>query len=495
MEKVGIIQLDEMNLKLTILEVSPGGYFNIIYRVSECTRLRQYIDVEGLVNAAKISETLSLLKMYRKICDNFEVTKIITVSNNFVKEARNQKSFFDEIYNNTTFTFTMLTDEEELKCLYLGVIGSVEVPKGVIIDVQPYYTNIIQYNRRMFLNTVSLPFGSVTFSEQNANYETVLKEVASHSELDFLKNIDEDIVFVGTGNIFISAGRLAKRVCHYPLNIDNNYNMDANSFQTVFKKIEGLDVDSTSKVRGVSEERADLLFAGMCIIKAIIDTYNISNITISTGDVTDGLIFNYVVPEVNEKPLSDMLSYSLESLRVFYDGRYSNTQTVYNLAVILFKQLKVMHRLPRMYVKALRIAASMYDCGKRVNYDNYSNYSFDIVVNSKITGASHKDLLLAGFACKYQNLDNIVLADWVKYKDILTEEDLEAVRKLAVIINLAANLDKSNSHNVTDVCCDILGDSIIMKTVVKDDATFDIKQGMKVGQDFRKILKKFLQVI
>ena len=154
-----------------------------------------------------------------------------------------------------------------------------------------------------------------------------------------------------------------------------------------------------------------------------------------------------------------------------------------------------MHKLSRVYVKPLRIAASMYDCGTRVNFENYSNYSFDIIVNSRINGVSHKDLLLAGFACKLQNLDNFVLTEWVKYKDILTEEDLDAVRKLGVIIRLAAELDKSRSGNVQDICCDILGDSIIMKTVVKGDATFDIKQGMKVGSDFKKILKKYLQII
>ena len=63
------------------------------------------------------------------------------------------------------------------------------------------------------------------------------------------------------------------------------------------------------------------------------------------------------------------------------------------------------------------------------------------------------------------------------------------------IVRLAAALDRSKSGNITDVSCDILGDSIIMKTIVKEDATFDIRQGMKVANDFKRVLKKSLQII
>ena len=44
----------------------------------------------------------------------------------------------------------------------------------------------------------------------------------------------------------------------------------------------------------------------------------------------------------------------------------------YALAVVLYKQLKVLHKLTRPYVKVLRIAASMSMAGKRISFENYS---------------------------------------------------------------------------------------------------------------------------
>ena len=165
------------------------------------------------------------------------------------------------------------------------------------------------------------------------------------------------------------------------------------------------------------------------------------------------------------------------------------------MAIILFKQLKVMHKLPRFYVKPLRIASFMYDCGKCINEEEYSKYSIEKIVFSDIKGATHRELLIAGFIALCQNLDNFSLNEWIKYKDILMEEDLDAVRKLGIIVKLAVALNATRKSVIQDIVCDILGDSIIMKTIVEGDASFEILEGMKVAQDYKKVYKKSLQII
>ena len=496
MDKIAIIELNELGLKLSILEVCDGGYYNVLDKISENIKLGSSVQNENIIPSAKINETITILKLFRKICVTYNVSKIYAFAKSFIKDAKNQISFFDEIYNNTSVSFTILNVEDEVKAIYSGVINFVDVPKGIIIDVEANKTHIIQYNRRTMVNVKTLPYGAVSLADQKIDYSGIIDMVKKDiKNVEFLHNLEEEVMFVGTGSTMISIGKLAKKVSHYPLDIDNNYVVQNEVFDAVFDKVKDLELDKTKKLKGISEDRADSLVSGMAIVKGISDAVKIEQFSISSGSFEQGLIHAFVLPEANDKPLCDMLTQSLDTIRLFYDGANSNTKNVYNLAIILFKQLKVIHKLPRVYIKALRIASSMYDCGKRINYDNYSNYSLDVIINSNLKGVSHKDLLLAGFACKYQNLDNIDLAEWVKYKDILTEEDLDAVRKLGVIVRLAAALDRSKSGNITDVSCDILGDSIIMKTIVKEDATFDIRQGMKVANDFKRVLKKSLQII
>ena len=496
MDKIAIIEMNELGLKLSIMEVCDGGYYNILDKISENIKLGNSVNNENIIPVAKINETITILKLFRKICVNYNVSKIYAFAKSFIKDAKNQISFFDEIYNNTSISFTILNIEEEIKAIYSGVVNFVDVPKGIIIDVEANRTHIIQYNRRTMVNVKTLPYGAVSLADEKVDYSSIIDMVKKDiKNVDFLGNTEEEIMYVGTGSTMLSIGKLAKKVSHYPLDIDNNYVVQGEVFDAVFNKVKDLELDKTKKLKGISEDRADSLVSGMAIVKGISDAVKICQFSISSGSLEEGIIHAFVLPEANDKPLCDMLTHSLESIRLFYDCENSNTKNVYNLAIILFKQLKVIHKLPRVYIKALRIASSMYDCGKRINYDNYSNYSLDVIINSNLKGVSHKDLLLSGFACKFQNLDNVDLAEWVRYKDILTEEDLDAVRKLGIIVRLASALDRSKSGNISDVSCDILGDSIIMKTIVKEDATFDIRQGMKVANDFKRVLKKSLQII
>ena len=220
----------------------------------------------------------------------------------------------------------------------------------------------------------------------------------------------------------------------------------------------------------------------------------LENVTVSTASTIEGVVLSNLVGTANEK-YSDLLQNSLDSYYEFKKEGLAINVHVYDMAILLFKQLKVVHKLPRAYVKPLKIASYMFDCGKFINFTNYQKHSFYTILNSDIAGATQKEILIAAFACTCQNLDNFNLPEIMKYKEILTDEDVDAIRKLGVLVNLAVNLNASRKNIISDIVCDILGDSIIMKTVVNADPSFEIMQSMKISDDFKKIFKKSLQII
>ena len=248
------------------------------------------------------------------------------------------------------------------------------------------------------------------------------------------------------------------------------------------------------KIKGLGQEGAESLNGGLAIISALYDALKIGTINISTANTLEGIVLSNLVGSSNER-YSDLLQNSLDNYYEFKKEGLAINNQVYDMAILLFKQLKVVHKLPRIYVKPLKIASYMFDCGKFINFSNYQKHSFYAILNSQISGATQKEVLLAAFACTCQNLDNFNLAEIMKYKDILSDEDVEAVRKLGVLVNLAVNLNASRKNVINDIVCDILGDSIIMKTVVSSDPSFEIIQSMKISEDFKKTFKKSLQII
>ena len=503
MEKIAIIKLGAQTIKISLVDVAPNGYFNLFDEIVENVKIGASVEKDNLIKPSIISESLTLLKLFRKICDANSVGKIVAVAESFIKHAKNQKSFFDEIYNNTGFAFNILTTEEEVRLVYKGITSLIDISKAVAIYISPNETHFIQYNRRTILSTDSINYGYLNLAEKYIDVinpeekcQKMVDDVLSElKQKQILQDVELEIPFVGVGVAFENIGKLSRKASKYPIDLENNYVVTKESFDAVYNIVKGLDLDKTKKLKGISEERADVLASGLAIVKAINECATIPSISVCANAFDEGIICQSIPSELLERVPSDLLTASLETIRTFYDRELSNTANVYNLAVLLFKQLKVIHKLPRNYVKPLRIAASMYNCGTRICFEDNANKSFEIIMNSKICGASQKDILVAAFACKAQNLDNLSLAEWMKYKDILEDEDLDAVRKLGIIIKLASLMDKSRMGNITDITCDILGDSIIMKTIVKGDASFDILQAQKIVPDFKRVLKKTLQVL
>lgn len=91
--------------------------------------------------------------------------------------------------------------------------------------------------------------------------------------------------------------------------------------------------------------------------------------------------------------------------------------------------------------------------------------------------------------------EDISAADWVKYKDIVQEEDLEAVRKLGVMLRIAESLDRSCVGCIKGINCDVLGDSVIMKTEVDGDASLEIRDAMTANAEFKKSFRKNLEIL
>jgi exopolyphosphatase/guanosine-5'-triphosphate,3'-diphosphate pyrophosphatase len=118
-----------------------------------------------------------------------------------------------------------------------------------------------------------------------------------------------------------------------------------------------------------------------------------------------------------------------------------------------------------------------------------------MILNATLYGITHREIVLAAFTAAVHKKDEIQLSEWLKYKDLVNEEDLDAVKKLGVMLRIAESLDRSMSSCVKNINCDVLGDSVIMKTEVEGDASLEIKDALTASQEFRKAFKKNLEIL
>ncbi|MDR2201157.1 MAG: Ppx/GppA family phosphatase [Clostridiales bacterium] len=504
MERIAVIDLGSNSARLVIANILPEGHFVVFDELKEQVRLGQDMERDGFLKPSRVAQAVRTLRMFRKLCDSYGVDKVYAVATNAVRRAKNQKSFLEEVSSTCGFKFKVLSEEEEAVHIYHGVINSMDIPKAIIMDMSGSSTQLIHYNRRNLLARENLPFGTITlsdlFNDPNMTSAQQAEMIESYvkdqfSQVTWLKELDPDVQFIGVGGSFRNLAKICKRLKRYPFDMIHNFNVPLADFNSIYDMVKALDADKRTKIKGLSVERADIFSSALACIKGFFDYTGYRNIVISGSGIREGIIFNHAVPATSEKPITDVLGHSVYTMLNHYEVNIPHAEHVCNLSIQLYKQLRVLHKLPRQYVKVLRVAALLHDAGMRIKYYDHPKHSFYFIVNSNLLGISHRDLVLSAFVAQGHRSDEFNMAEWNRYKDILREEDLVAVMKLSVILRIAESLDRSMSGSVKTLNCDVLGDSVIMKTEVEGDCSLEIKDALTAGADFARAYKKNLEIL
>lgn len=502
MEKIAVIELKTTSVKLQIVDICRNKYYQTYKTIEMPINLTKDFYSDMFIKTTVIKEINAILAVYKKIIENFECTETICVATDCLNEAKNLNGVIDEFNVSNGFNFQVWQPDQEIENVYSAVINSFSRPKGIIINISDYNSEVVLYNRRNLIKRIIIPYGAIKVGDTMNSKSMEEQEELIHRDVkklleeeNFFDELPEEYDIIGAGDTFKDYGVVCRKAKKYPLDLVHNFVSNSQDFEKVYALIKGMDVSHSTKIKGLTLNNSKYFPSGLVIAKAILSCFDSDNFAISGLGAVDGILFHNALPLTIEKPLSDTLGYSLQVLNDYYDKKPNNSQHIYEISMVLFKQLKVLHKLPRSYVRVLRIASYLINSGYRVNMENADKIAYDIIKNSGVYGVTHQEIILASFVALGKNSDNFNLSEWVRFKEIVKEEDLLAVKKLAVILKIAEALDITGFGNVTDISCDILGDSVIMKTIVNADSTFEINYTMTCGSEFKKAFGKNLEVL
>jgi exopolyphosphatase/guanosine-5'-triphosphate,3'-diphosphate pyrophosphatase len=507
MEKIAIIDLGSNSARLVIAKIINGGYFHVIDELKEPVRLAQDMDQDGYLRPLRIQQTVKTLSTFRTLYESHGVDKVFACATAAVRKAKNGKNFIDEVQNACGIKLSVVSQEEEAMLVYHGVINSMDAPKGLIIDIGGGSVKLIHYNRRVMITQETLPFGAVTLTERfsgvansESRAEAIEAYVTEHiKKLTWLSSIEPETQVIGVGGSVRNLGKISRRMKKYPLDMAHNYTVPFEEFDTIYDTIKPLELEKVMRIKGLSSARADIFPAALSIIaavrqylKGILDT---NEMRIGGAGFREGIMFRHAYPTVADKPIGDILGHGIYTLLHHFNLNIAHAEHVFELSMQLFRQLKVLHKLPRPFVKVLRVASLLHDIGSAIKFYDHHKHSMYIILNSNLYGIPQKDLVCAAIVTACHAKDSFDNIDVSKYASMLSSEDLEACRKLGVIVRIAESFDRSCGSVITNISCDVLGDSVILKTKSQSDASLEIKDAMSVTLEFKKAFRKNLEIL
>ena len=506
MEKIAFIEINNYLAKLIIAETKTNAHYNLITRRIVPIELGRDFEKDHFFKRAQIEETIEVLKQFKQTCNMFGVEKT-NMYGTFLSEMRpkNLNSFIDEVYTKCGFKLDVVEEEQQCDALYRAALGTIDSNKAFCCQIEQDSIRFVQYNRRGVMNSKVFSFGPVSlintfskdeYSDENERIENIRKYVQHElSTIEWVEDV-KSLRFVGIGRYFEDLSKMVRKYKKYPFDRAHAFDMTLEDMEYIITQVVAMGLDGSKKLKGLEDGRLDLFVLALIIMKEVFALFETTNVVVSKSGILEGKILGDSISLNQEKPILDMIQFGVSGCIMNLEERQqTHSRQVENLAVMIYRELKVVHKLPKGYLKVLRVASALHDIGYVINYFKHSKHSAYAILNKEVLGLTHREQILASFVASLHHGEEIDLSSWVKYQSLFEEEDANAVKKLGIILRLAESFDVSMNNVITDVHCDILGDSVIFKTENTLDKTFEVQEAKGVAKAFEQLFNKRLEIL
>jgi exopolyphosphatase/guanosine-5'-triphosphate,3'-diphosphate pyrophosphatase len=386
-----------------------------------------------------------------------------------------------------------LSGEEEARLGFLGMINTIDVSDGFLIDIGGGSTEITLFQNRMIIQNVSFPFGSVNTTKRftsNGNLSTEDAErIRSMVEAALEKQAwlrgHNGMPLVGLGGTIRSICKLDQRQKKYSLPLTHNYDINAQTLDLMLQQLTPMSVENRKKVEGMSKDRADIIVPGLIILQTVFRFIGASHYKISGSGLRDGLYYETVF--TSEPKVPDVLNHSVRNLLALHPSvPIVHIKHVNRLALKLYDDLQHYHTLDLRHRDYLNAASLLYRIGVTVLYYEYAKHTFYLMAHSRIDGLSHREILVCALIASYKN-KNRTRKIYSEYKDILSDADFQLVVQLGMLLQLAIALDRSETQPIQNLSAHLNKKELALQLECSHSPIIESREIELLQKEFKKV--------
>lgn len=439
---LGIIDIGSNSIRLVIYEVESGGGYRIIYENKYSARLSREVGSDGRIPRSSLEAAIEVLRQFRTICEQFHATHIRAAATAAIRNAANAGEIIRWLERETGLTIERVSGEQEAYYGFLGVLQSMSIQDGMIVDIGGGSTELTLFRDRQLLHSISIPLGAVNAYTRFASgeqwndgeIEALREEIREQlRQLDWADS-NPGLPMIGLGGTIRTIAKMHQRKTKYSLPVVHHYEMGG---ETVDEMARVLPYETTAyrkKVPGLSKDRADLIVPGMLILQTVYDYVEADRYIVSSAGLRDGLFRDWFAPQ--EPVVSDALRTSVRNLLRFGPPvSEASLHAVYEDMVTMYHAL--VQAAPCEQDRAVMYTAAMLsESGTMINYYKSSQHAVYRIMYGGIYGLTHREAVLSAITADYHPKKRTPQL-LEQHADILDASDTGRVHRLGSLLALA----------------------------------------------------------
>lgn len=297
-DRICSIDIGTNSVLYLLTQIDNRNRIRVLTFKAKTTRLGESLRTKGILGLQAQKRTITSIKEFFKHAHQKGAIHYILSGTSALREAKNTSEFTQRLYQETGKHLIILTETQEAKLVFSAVKHSLGIKSGkaVIADIGGGSTELVFCHKGEPVKILSIPIGAVNLTER---YRNNLAEMDKFTQCRIKKMVSyytkqiKPVRLIGVGGTVTTLGAVLQKLKKYdPHKVHKHIVTKTQVIHTLIK-LNHLNLKERRKALSFDPKRADIIVAGLVILKAVMDLLNIRKLKICDRGLVYGLAFNY----------------------------------------------------------------------------------------------------------------------------------------------------------------------------------------------------------
>lgn len=285
-----------------IADIRETGRFRVLDDLADISRLGQGVDRTHRIIPAGEQRALEILERYRDHCQSLGVEEIFAVGTSALRDAENSAEVRARLRAKLGFDIRVISGAEEAAYSFLAVTRGLALAgrELLVIDIGGGSTEFIRGNDDGVSRVLSVDVGSVRLTERFLHADPVRDDevaamlAAIERELapviERFAGANAALTLVGIAGSFTTVAAIEKRLVKYSHSDVHGRHLSVGEVRRQVRLFREKTIEERKQIAGLEAKRADVIFAGACLIERIMTLFKAESVVVSDQGVRYGLL-------------------------------------------------------------------------------------------------------------------------------------------------------------------------------------------------------------
>ncbi|MDJ0858237.1 MAG: Ppx/GppA family phosphatase [Dinoroseobacter sp.] len=412
LRRVGVIDVGSNSVRMVVFDGaarSPAYFYNEKVMAGLGAGLTQ----TGRLSPEGRARAMAALKRFALLAKSMEVTPLVAVATAAMREAEDGPAFREEVTQETGLRLWVIDGEEEARLSAQGVLLGRPDAQGIVCDIGGSSMELAQISDGQVSLRATSALGPLKLRDITGGKKALQSQIAEQIT-ELVKAVPPTSGPLHlVGGSWRAIARLDMLRRSYPLTVLHEYRLTRDALASTLDFINASDVESLRALSGIGEARMNLIPMATQVLAPLVETYDPSEIVISSYGIREGLLYEQMPRALRERdPLIEACRHSeAQSARIPGFGR------------ALFAFISPIFKTDDWSkLRLIKAACLLHDISWRAHPDYRAEVCFDTATRANLGGLNHAERVFLGLALLHRYKNSRAGTRFAPYFELIAED-------------------------------------------------------------------------